>query len=150
MSRVEYRGCELPDDLWYDLDYIWAKPQADGTFVIGITDPSQTMAGRVQYVWIKDVGTHRRWKKPVARLESGKWAGGIPAPFDGTIVARNEAVLADPNLINIAPYTDAWLVAMRPDDPATALDHLATGADAVARLKAWIDRYDVQCMRCSE
>lgn len=66
------------------------------------------------------------------------------------IVERNQRVLEDPNLINIAPHTDAWLVVMRPDDPAHALDHLATGEEAIARLKAWIDRYDVQCMRCAE
>lgn len=146
----EYRGCELPPDLYYDLDYVWVRPEGDGTYTVGLTDPSQTMSGRVQYVWIKDVGTHRAWKKPVARLESGKWAGGIPAPFDGTIVARNQQVLDNPNLINIAPYTDAWLVVMKPDDPAAALDHLRTGAEAEESLRAWIDRYDVQCMRCQE
>lgn len=147
---VEYRGCELPEDLYYDLDYIWVVPEAEGLYRIGITDPSQTMAGRVQYVTVKAVGTHRRWKKPVARPESGKWAGGIPAPFDGVIVEVNPKVVDNPNLINIAPYTEAWLVRMRPDEPASALEHLATGADAVAKLKAWIDRYDVQCMRCAE
>ena len=43
----EYRGCELPEDLWYDLDYLWVRPNDDGTFTIGLTDPAQTMAGRV-------------------------------------------------------------------------------------------------------
>jgi glycine cleavage system H protein len=108
------------------------------------------MAGRVQYVTLKPVGTHRQWKKPLARLESGKWAGGIPAPFDGVIVAVNDRVLADPGLINIAPYGDAWLVKMKPDIPERALEHLVTGAEAVEKLKAWIDRYDVQCMRCAQ
>jgi glycine cleavage system H protein len=147
---TEYRGCEMPEDLWYDLDYIWVKPEAAGRYRIGITDPSQTMAGRVQHVWIREPGTHRARRKPVARLESGKWAGGIPAPFDGTVVERNQAVLDDPTLINIAPYTGAWLVVMKPDVPAHALDHLATGSEAIAKLKEWIDRYDVQCMRCAE
>lgn len=147
---AEYRGCELPEDLYYDLDYVWVRPEEDGTYTLGLTDPSQTMAGRVQYVWIKEVGTHRRRKKPVARLESGKWTGGIPAPFDGVIVARNEKVLANPGLVNIAPYTEAWLVVMRPDDPAAALSQLYTGPEAQAKLKEWIDRYDVQCMRCAE
>lgn len=147
---AEYRGCELPEDLWYDLDYIWVRPEAGGMYRVGITDPSQTMAGRVQYVWIREVGTHRARRKPVARLESGKWAGGIPAPFDGTIVERNQRVLDDPALINTAPYTEAWLVVMRPDDPDHALDYLATGSEAIARLREWIDRYDVQCMRCAE
>jgi glycine cleavage system H protein len=147
---AEYRGCELPEDLYYDLDYIWVKPEAGDVYRIGITDPSQTMAGRVQYVTIRAVGTHRKHRKPVARVESGKWAGGIPAPFDGVIVERNAKVVDRPELVNIAPYGEAWLVKMRPDDPAHALDHLATGADAVAKLRAWIDRYDVQCMRCAE
>lgn len=147
---AEYRGCDLPEDLFYDLDYVWVRPEADGSYTIGLTDPSQTMSGRVQYAWIKDIGTHRAWKKPVARIESGKWAGGIPAPFDGVIVARNALVLDNPGLINIAPYSDAWLVVMRPDDPAHALDHLKIGADAQRAQREWIDRYDVQCMRCQE
>ena len=146
----EYRGCDLPENLYYDLDYIWVRPEAGGTYRIGITDPSQTMAGRVQYVWIKEIGTRRARRKPVARVESGKWAGGIPAPFDGVIVERNQRVLDAPDLVNIAPYTDAWLVVMKPDDPGHALDHLATGSEAVEKLRAWIDRYDVQCMRCAE
>jgi glycine cleavage system H protein len=147
---IEYRGCELPEDLYYDLDYIWVRPEIGGVYRIGITDPSQTMAGRVQYIWIRDVGTHRRRTKSVATLESGKWVGGIPAPFDGTIMERNQKVLDAPDLVNIAPYTDAWLMVMKPDDPASALDHLATGREAIEKLKAWIDRYDVQCMRCAE
>lgn len=146
----EYRGCELPENLYYDLDYVWVRPEADGSYTIGLTDPSQTMAGRVQYATIKAVGAHRKHKKPVARIESGKWAGGIPAPFAGVIVARNETVIAEPNLINVAPYSDAWLVTMLPDDPATALAGLYTGAVAQHKLRAWIDRYDVQCMRCQE
>ena len=147
---MEYRGCVLPEDLYYDLDYIWVRPEAGGCYRIGITDPSQTMAGRVQHVAIREVGTRRPRRKPVARLESGKWAGGIPAPFDGIIVERNARVIDNPNLINIAPYTEAWLVVMKPDDAAHALDHLATGSQAVDKLRAWIDRYDVQCMRCAE
>ena len=146
----EYRGCELPEDLYYDLDYVWVRPEENGTYTIGLTDPSQTMSGRVQYVWIKDIGTHREWKKPVARIESGKWAGGIPAPFAGEIVTRNQQVLDNPGLINIAPYSDAWLVVMKPDDPANALQHLTTGEAAQQALRTWIERYDVQCMRCQE
>ncbi len=126
------------------------KPEPDGTFRVGITDPAQTMAGRVQYATFRPAGSHRAKKKPVARLESGKWAGGVPAPFDGTIVTVNEKVAADPGLINVAPYTDAWLVTMRPDDPQEALASLARGEAAQQGLRAWIDRYDVDCMRCAE
>ncbi len=147
---VEHRGCELPEDLYYDLDYVWARPTPDGNFTIGVTDPAQTMAGRVQYIFFKNVGTHRKAGKPVARLESGKWAGGIPAPFDGEIMRVNEAVEQNPGMVNVAPYTDAWLVEMRPDNPDEALARLHKGEAAIEALRKWIDRYDVECMRCAE
>ncbi|NIR62018.1 MAG: glycine cleavage system protein H [Gammaproteobacteria bacterium] len=146
----EYRGCELPEDIYYDLDYVWVQPNDDGTYTLGITDPAQTMAGRVQYFHFRKPGTHRKAGKPLARLESGKWAGGIPAPFDGTIRAVNAAVQDKPDLVNIAPYTDAWLVVVEPDDPERALENLTRGSEAQEALHAWIDRYDVQCMRCAD
>ncbi|WP_028989426.1 glycine cleavage system protein H [Thermithiobacillus tepidarius DSM 3134] len=147
---AEYRGCELPDDLFFDLDYVWIRPEEDGTVTLGITDPAQTMAGRVQKIRIKKVGTVLAAGRHVATLESGKWAGGVPCPFAGTVVAVNEAVLEMPNLVNIDPYHDAWIAKVRPDDPEHAFDTLATGAAAVEALQKWIDRYDVQCMRCAE
>lgn len=148
---AEYRGCELPEDsIYYDLDYVWARDNGDGTYTLGITDPAQTMAGRVQYFYFKKPGTHRKTGKPVARLESGKWAGGIPAPFEGTIEKINPAIEEKPDLVNISPYTDAWLVVMRPDDPERALDKLTPGSEAQDALRKWIERYDVQCMRCAD
>ena len=146
----EYRGCELPEELYYDLDYVWVRPESDGVYTLGITDAAQTMAGRVQYIFFKKPGTHRNSGKPVARLESGKWAGGIPAPFDGEILRINDQVAARPGLVNVSPYGEAWLVVMRPDDPSAAMARLHKGAAAIEALRKWIDRYDVQCMRCQD
>ena len=146
----EYRGCELPEDLWYDLDYLWARPNDDGTFTLGLTDPAQTMAGRVVSALFRKPGTRRTAGRNLATLESGKWVGGVPAPFDGTIERINPAVEDNPGLVNIAPYTDAWLLALRPDDLQTAYARLKRGPEAIEALKAWIDKYDVKCMRCSE
>lgn len=99
----EYHGCELPEDLWYDLDYLWARPNDNGTFTIGLTDPAQTMAGRVVAATFRKPGTHPARGPPPGTLESGKWVGGIPAPFDGTIERVNPAVVNDPGLVNVAP-----------------------------------------------
>ncbi|MHB8249867.1 MAG: glycine cleavage system protein H [Acidithiobacillus sp.] len=146
----EYRGCELPEDLYYDLDYVWVRPEDDGTFTIGVTDPAQTMSGRLQKARIKKVGTHLDDGRHVATLESGKWAGGVPVPFAGEVIARNDALLEDPHLINVDPYGDAWIARLRPDEPSRARLRLHTGPEALEALQAWIKRYDVQCMRCSE
>ena len=147
---AEYNGCELPEDLYYDLDYLWARPNDDDTFTVGMTDPAQTMAGRVVAATFRKAGTHRTAGRSVATLESGKWVGGVPAPFDSTIVRVNPAVQNDPGLVNVAPYTDAWLVVLSPDDVAAAYARLTRGQDAIDALKAWIDKYGLQCMRCTQ
>lgn len=147
---TQYRGCELPEDLYYDLDYLWARPNDDGTFTLGLTDPAQTMAGRVVAVSFRKIGTHRQAGRNVATLESGKWAGGVPLPFDGTVERTNPVVEENPGLVNVLPYTDAWLVVARPDDPNEAMRRLKGGPEAIAALKAWIDRYNIDCMRCVE
>jgi len=70
---AEYQGCEIPEDLWYDLDYCWVKPLGDGIFRVGLTDPSQTMAGRLQYVTFRSPGTHRARRRPLARWDATPW-----------------------------------------------------------------------------
>ncbi len=147
---AEYCGCELPEDLWYDLDYLWARPNGDGSFTLGLTDPAQTMAGRVVSAVFRKPGTHRDAGRNVGTLESGKWVGGVPALFSGTVERVNPAVEENPGLVNVAPYTEAWLVSMRPDDQQAAYARLKRGPEAIAALKAWIDKYRVQCMRCTQ
>ena len=69
---------------------------------------------------------------------------------DGTIERVNPAVEAVPGLVNVAPYSDAWLMRLRPDDLQQAYAQLTAGPAAIAALKAWIDKYDLQCMRCQQ
>jgi glycine cleavage system H protein len=147
---AEYRGCVLPEDLFYDLDYVWFRRDDNGLVTIGVTDPAQTMAGRVQAATIKKPGTEIRAGRHVATLESGKWVGGVPVPFAATVVERNGAVLAQPHLLNVDPYGEGWIARLEPKEPEAAFAGLSTGAAAIAALRQWIDRYDVECMRCSE
>ncbi|HEV2548860.1 MAG TPA: hypothetical protein VGU20_16075 [Stellaceae bacterium] len=147
---AEYRGCVLPEDVFYDLDYVWFRRELAGRVTIGVTDPAQTMAGRVQAVHIKKVETEIRPGRHVATVESGKWVGGIPVPFAATVVERNEAVLAEPHLLNVDPYGQGWIARLQPKETDQAFAGLTTGAAAIAALQQWIDRYDLECMRCSD
>jgi glycine cleavage system H protein len=147
---AEYRGCVLPEDLFYDLDYVWFRREPGGLVAVGVTDPAQTMAGRVRAAHIKKVGAEIRAGRHVATLESAKWVGGIPIPFSATVVERNEAVLAQPHLLNVDPYGQGWVARVQPREPDEAFAGLSTGAAAMAALRQWIDRFNVDCMRCAD
>ena len=60
--------------------------------------------------------TQIRAGRHVATLESGKWVGGVPVPFGALVVERNEAVLADPHLVNVDPYGKGWIARLHPDE----------------------------------
>jgi glycine cleavage system H protein len=50
-------------------------------------------------------------------VESTKSVSEIYAPVTGTVVARNDALADEPELINSDPYGSGWLVEIEPADP---------------------------------
>jgi glycine cleavage system H protein len=92
-------------------------------------------------------GTRRPLGKPVATIESGKWAGPVPNVFDCVIESANEDVLEDPNLLNIEPY-EAWIARVRPVASVdAALKKLSTGDVAFELYRQRCLRDDIHCER---
>jgi glycine cleavage system H protein len=85
--------------------------------------------------------------KPVATIESAKWAGPVPNVFDCVIDLANEDVLEDPNLLNIEPY-EAWIARVRPVASVdAALERLSTGDAAFELYRQRCLRDDIHCER---
>jgi glycine cleavage system H protein len=145
---MECNGCEFRPELYYDDQYqIWVRIEDDGTLAVGMTDISQTIAGKILHVRVRRPGTLRPAGKPVATIESGKWAGPVPNLFDCLIVSANHEVLDRPALLNIQPY-DAWIARVRPvkSVPET-LAILVTGAAAYAGYGERCRRDGIVCKR---
>lgn len=54
----------------------------------------------------------------VAVLESVKAASNITMPVTGTVVAVNQALADDPELINASPMQDGWFFRIQASNPA--------------------------------
>lgn len=144
-------GCEFRPGLYYDDEYqIWLRPEGDGTVFVGMTDISQAIAGKVLHVRVRKPGSLRPRGKPVATVETGKWAGPVPNPFDCTIEAGNEAVLDTPTLLNRDPYAN-WIARVRPIQPLEdALTGLLTGDAAKDGFRARCERDGIECTRLGD
>jgi glycine cleavage system H protein len=77
---------------------------------VGITDFAQDALGDVVYVQVPETGTEVTVDTVVGEVESTKSVSDIYAPLTGTVTARNEALDADPSLINSDPYGAGWLM----------------------------------------
>ena len=118
---------DVPKNLRYAKTHEWASEPDDGVVTVGITDFAQDQLGDVVYVELPEDGEHVDAEQPVAVVESVKTASDIYAPVSGTIVAVNDDLDANPELINESPYGDGWIFRIEPDD-AEDLDGLLDAA----------------------
>jgi len=104
-------NCEIPEGLYYYVEgrnTVWGKLEGD-VMTVGITDLAQTMAGKLVKVRLKKKGIKVDRGRPVATMESGKWAGAVPSPLTGEVVEVNEEVEKSPVLVNQDPTEgDGW------------------------------------------
>ncbi len=103
---------ELPGDLQYTKEHEWLRREDDGSVTIGITDHAQSALGDLVYVELPEIGTDVDTDGEMAVVESVKAASDVYAPVAGTIVAVNEALSDDPEIINSDPYGEGWIVRM--------------------------------------
>jgi glycine cleavage system H protein len=105
----------IPADLRYTPQHEWARAEADGTLVVGITDHAQAALGDMVYVELPAVGRKLAAGEACAVVESVKAASDVYAPVAGEIVAVNEALPGAPEKVNEDAYA-AWLFRIKPAD----------------------------------
>ena len=112
---------ELPGDLKYTSEHEWLRQEEDGTVTIGITDHAQSALGDLVYVELPEIDQEVEAGGEMAVVESVKAASDVYAPISGQVVAVNESLADDPELINADAYGDGWIVRMKPsgDDGET-------------------------------
>lgn len=102
------------------------------TGIVGITAYAQEQLGDVVFVELPAVGKALKAGDEAAVVESVKAASEIYAPVAGTVSAVNDALEAEPGLINTAPDGDGWIYKLELSDPSE-IDSLLD-ADAYAKL----------------
>ncbi|MBI3451447.1 MAG: glycine cleavage system protein H [Rhodospirillales bacterium] len=124
------RGCNLPDDLLYDVENnIWYKDLGDGTVRAGMTAVAVAMAGQLVAFTPKKPGRRVDAGKSCATIESGKWVGPAKIAFSGEVVAANDTLVGTPAAANEDPYDKGWMVVVKPDDWAAAKPNLVPGSE---------------------
>ena len=114
---------EIPPDLRYTTDHEWAKPAQGNIVRVGITDFAQNSLGDIVFVSVHGLESTVESGDTFGEVESTKSVSDLYAPVAGTVVARNEALDDNPDLVNTDPYGAGWIVEIEVDDLAV-LDSL--------------------------
>jgi glycine cleavage system H protein len=106
----------IPTELRYTTTHEWVKEESNGTFTVGITDYAQNLLGDVVYIELPEVSRAATAGNEIAVIESVKAAADVYSPLSGEIIARNERLSAEPQLVNASPYEEGWLFQIKSSD----------------------------------
>ncbi len=141
---VSVEGFDIPEDLYYLVErHVYAKVETDGIVKVGYTDTGQALAKKILFVRLKKPGTSVQFDKAFGTIESAKWVGPSQSPVDGTIIEGNKALRKNPSLVNEAPYTDGWMVRIKPTNLEENLKKLLKGEEAVEAFKKEIKEKNI-------
>ena len=115
---------EYPDQLRYTSEHEWVQPVGERVRV-GITAYAQDALGDIVFVSLPEQGASVSAGTAVGEVESTKSVSDLYAPVSGTVVARNEALDATPELVNTDPYGEGWMFEVEPGEPG-AVEALLT------------------------
>lgn len=107
---------DIPADLKYLETHQWVRVADDGTATVGITDFAQEQLGDVVYVGVPEVGATVTGGEEAGVAESVKSASDVFSPVTGEVIAVNEQLEDEPELLNEDPYGDGWMFRVRLED----------------------------------
>ncbi len=102
--------------LKYTATHEWLRND-NNEVTIGITEHAQHALGELVFVELPPLGNSVNAGDELGVVESVKAAADFYAPITGTIVAVNQNVCENPELVNKDPYDAGWLVKIRPSRP---------------------------------
>ncbi len=137
---AQVRGCELPDDLLYDVqNNIWYRENDDGTVTVGMTAIAGAMAGQIVAITPKRAGRKVVPGRSCATVESGKWVGPAKLLSGGEVVEVNKDIVSSPGLANSEPYGSGWLLKVKVDDWGSIKSQLTAGTDVAVPYESKMD-----------
>lgn len=108
-----------PADFRYTKDHEWVKVEG-GVATVGITDYAQHELGDVVFVELPKPGAKFNAGQSFGTVESVKAVSEIYCPVAGEVVEANGALANEPEKINKEPHGAAWLIKLKPANPADA------------------------------
>ena len=110
----------IPSDLRYTKSHEWVRAAQNGAVEIGITEHAQSALGDLVFVEVPEVGRAVNAGEASAVVESVKAASDVYSPVSGKVIASNDALATQPELLNQDPYGAGWMFRVQTTGPLDA------------------------------
>jgi glycine cleavage system H protein len=135
-----YRKYEMPLELFYHKDHVWARVEPDGNVRVGLDDFLLKNLAHIAFVHLSPLGKKIIRNQPFGSMESKKYVGPLPAPVSGEIVEVNRRAY---EVFKEDPYDRGWLILVKPANLAADLANLISGEAILAWIKREIEEREI-------
>ena len=122
----------FPNDIRYTSEHEWIRVEGNEALV-GITDYAQSELGEIVFIYVPTLGEIVEQGGVFGSIEAVKTVSDLNMPASGKVLAINEALDAQPELVNNDPYGEGWIIRISLKDPSE-LDKLMDAAAYQASL----------------
>jgi glycine cleavage system H lipoate-binding protein len=129
----------LEEGRFYHQGHTWALPQEDEVVRVGVDDFAQKLVGKVGSIELPRIGASLKQGDTGWALHVAAQDVAMLSPVSGEVLAVNEEVVKDPQLLSEDPYGKGWLLAVRIADMRSDLRNLLSGRLAGAWMRETVD-----------
>ncbi|MGJ8743331.1 glycine cleavage system protein GcvH [Polaribacter sp.] len=116
----------FPLELKYTSDHEWVKIE-DDIATVGITEFAQSELGDIVYVEVETLDDTLDAGEIFGSVEAVKTVSDLFMPLSGEVVAFNETLEENPELVNTDPYNKGWMIKIKISDNSQ-IDNLLDAA----------------------
>jgi glycine cleavage system H protein len=113
-----YQERKMMSIMKYTEDHEWVRLEDDGTATVGITYYAQDTLGDIVYVELPEIGAHFVQGDAACVVESVKAAADVKMPVSGKVIALNDILPDQPELVNTSPEEEGWFIRIELDSAA--------------------------------
>jgi glycine cleavage system H protein len=118
---------KVPSELRYAKSHEWVRVAGEYA-TVGITDHAQHELTDIVFVELPAKGRKIKAGESCAVVESVKTASDIYSPVSGEVTETNDAVVANPALVNTDPYGEGWFYKIKLSNSQEAQSLLSADA----------------------
>jgi glycine cleavage system H protein len=135
-ETIEVAGFGLALDRAYDMaGHFWVSTVTPTRARVGMDALGIETSGTIAQLAFLPVGEDLKRGEAFGSLEAAKFVGPLSSPLSGTVSATNDAVVADPAVVERDPYGAGWLVELDLADPS----ELAELISGPAAIRVWFE-----------
>jgi glycine cleavage system H protein len=112
-----YKTMNIPANLKYTKDHEWVSIDGD-IATVGITDFAQKELGDIVYVEVETLDQSLKQDEVFGTVEAVKTVSDLFLPLSGEVIAFNEDLESEPELVNSDPYGKAWMIKIKISNPS--------------------------------